>query len=277
MNDIKTLLVHTDGGQHCADRLRMARALARQLDAQLHALYSVRSAFTETPIEFATGGVIPSTLAHELDESRLASARKVKAQGLAEPGVPFEWHEGHGLWFSTFTQQARYADLLVLGQHDPEDINSGMPTDFVESVVIASGRPALVLPYVETTRTLGTEVLVAWKETPEAARAVSAALPLLQRARRVHVAMWGESEAPETSQPLDIRSYLQAHGVQADVHQHGAAGAEVGDLMQSLAVDLSADLLVMGCYGHARAREFVLGGASRTVLRTMVLPVLTAH
>jgi len=172
---------------------------------------------------------------------------------------------------------ARYADLLVLRQHDPEHPNSGLPADFAESVVIGSGRPALVLPYVDTGKTLGSTVLVAWKETAEAARAVSAALPLLQQASSVHVATWGVQDAPQVASGLDIASFLRAHGVHARFHHEREAGSDVGDLIQSLAADVSADLLVMGCYGHARARELVLGGASRTLLRSMALPVLMAH
>jgi nucleotide-binding universal stress UspA family protein len=276
MSAIKTLLVHADAGPRCGARLRAGRQLAERLQARMHALYAVTPTFMEIPLELAAGGA-PVMLAQEIDDGRLQIARKVRHQVAAEPGAPFEWHEGTGLPFAAFTQQARYADLLLLGQHDPEHRNSGVPADFTESVVIASGRPALVLPYVDTGSTLGGTVLVAWKETPEAARAVSAALPLLQQAAQVHVATWGAQEAPQVAAGLDIDSFLHAHGVQARLHREREAGSDVGDLIQSLAADLSADLLVMGCYGHARARELVLGGASRTLLGSMALPVLMSH
>jgi len=276
MSAIKTLLVHADAGPRCGARLRVARQLAERLQAGLHAVYAVTPTFMEIPLELAAGGA-PVLLAQEIDDGRLQIARKLRHQVADEPGVPFGWHESMGLPLAAFTQQARYADLLVLGQHDPEHPNSGVPADFAESVVIGSGRPALVLPYVDTGKTLGSTVLVAWKETPEAARAVSAALPLLQQAGQVHVATWGAQDAPQVPSALDIGSFLRAHGVQARFHREPEAGSDVGDLMQSLAADLSADLLVMGCYGHARARELVLGGASRTLLRSMALPVLMAH
>jgi nucleotide-binding universal stress UspA family protein len=154
-----------------------------------------------------------------------------------------------------------------------------LPFDFVESVVIASGKPALVIPTIRLAEPVGRVVLVAWKETREAARAVSAALPLLQKAGKVHVAIWEDpSSVKELAQaPLDIAQSLRAHGVEAEVHRHGPASREVGEFLLSRATDLSADLIVMGCYGHGRAREWVLGGASRTVLQSMTVPVLMAH
>ncbi|MCW7541198.1 universal stress protein [Aquabacterium sp. A7-Y] len=276
MNAIKTILVHADAGLHCAARLRVARQLARRLEADVHALYAVTPACAEIGLELSSDSA-SITLAQEIDERRLALVRQVRQHAESEDGPPITWHEASGLPVDAFVQQARYADLMLLGQHDPDRPASGVPGDFVESVVMASGRPALVLPYIDTGTTLGDTVLIAWKETPEAARAVSAALPVLQQATRVHVAVWGSSNAPQTAPALDILGFLQAHGVQAELHRHALTGADVGDLMQSLAADLSADLLVMGCYGHSRARELVLGGASRTVLRSMTLPVLMAH
>lgn len=274
MSAIKTLLVHADAGPRCGARLRAGRRLAQQLGAQMRALYAVTPAFTQIPMELAAGAG-SAAMIEEIDEARRAMARQAQQAVAAEPGPAFGWHESSGLPYDAFAQQALYADLLVLGQHDPEH-DQGVPADFVESVLAASGRPALVLPYVDSVPTLGTTVLVAWKETPEAARALSAAMPLLQQARRVHVAMWGEAE--DIGQAAGaLRTFLGAHGVEPTLHRQVHAGAEVGELMQSLAADLSADLLVMGCYGHTRARELVLGGASRTVLRSMALPVLMSH
>jgi len=96
------------------------------------------------------------------------------------------------------------------------------------------------------------------------------ALPLLQRAKQVHVAGWD-------SEPRDLEHLFYHHGIDAVFHREGKAPAHVGEYMLSRAAELGADLLVMGCYGHSRARELVLGGASRTVLDSMTLPVLMVH
>ena len=180
-----------------------------------------------------------------------------------------------------FAQQAFYSDLMVLGQRDDGDpASSALPPDFVEGVVLATGRPALVLPYVGWEGEIGDTIAIAWKETPQAARAVMAALPLLERSRKVHVLTWGdESRPPLEGHALDLDGYLRLHGVEATWHRGGPEpqAQAMGDLVLSRAFDLDCDLLVMGCYGHSRAREWALGGTSRTVLQAMTLPVLMAH
>lgn len=190
-----------------------------------------------------------------------------------------QWREQSGEpVIQGFARHALYADLLVLGQYDADDLQAvGVPPDFVASVLIASGRPALIVPRAGEFSTIGRHVLLAWKPTPEAARAVSAAMPILQRAQQIHVVadlQAGSSRADAA----DLQTHLQRHGVEANLEFHPAVPPHTpGEGLLSLAADASADLLVMGCYGHSRARELVLGGASRTVLASMTVPVLMAH
>jgi nucleotide-binding universal stress UspA family protein len=141
----------------------------------------------------------------------------------------------------------------------------------------ASGRPALILPYAATPARIGETIAIAWKPSREAARAVAAARLLQQRQRRVHIVSWTAPDEAVTGSRLDLPGYLQRHGVTAHWHSQGDEPEDVGELLLSRVFDLEADLMVMGCYGHNRAREWVLGGASRTVLRSMTLPVLMAH
>ncbi|MDP3826142.1 MAG: universal stress protein, partial [Polaromonas sp.] len=215
----------------------------------------------------------------EIDDELRARARAAFDSVLAKPGMQAAWAEvGDDPIMAVFTQQALYADLLVLGQHDPASTPAtGVPVDFAESVIVASGKPALILPYIGVPASIGDTMVLAWKPTREAARAVSAALPMLQRARRVHVLSWSGADEAVSGQRLDLESYLKLHGVEATWHREAGEPELLGELLLSRAFDLEADLLVMGCYGHSRAREWVLGGTSRTVLRSMTLPVLMAH
>jgi len=99
----------------------------------------------------------------------------------------------------------------------------------------------------------------------------------MQRARKVHILAWGQEEGGVTG-GLDLDGYLKLRGIEPTWHREAAAEPGfLGELLLSRAFDLEADLLVMGCYGHSRAREWVLGGTSRTILRSMTLPVLMAH
>ncbi|HXD42816.1 MAG TPA: universal stress protein [Ramlibacter sp.] len=273
------LLVHLDATAHASRRLAVARAIAHGQGAALTALYAVTPALVEIPFAPDAGPNVAQVLC-ELDDERRANVRAGFDRANLE-GLHAAWAEVRDYpVMPAFARQALYADLLVLGQHDGSDpAATGVPADFVESVLAESGKPALVLPYTQASASLGEIVVVAWKPTREAARAISAAVPLLQRAQRVHVVSWSRDEADVIEgNGLDLDGYLKLRGIEPVWHREGGGEPDrLGDLLLSRAADLDADLLVMGCYGHSRAREWVLGGTSRTILQSMTLPVLMAH
>jgi nucleotide-binding universal stress UspA family protein len=277
MSPIKSILLHLDASPRCALRLHLARQLARRHEAAVTGLFGVTSNFVEMPFavaESAEAGAIVLKLDAERRERALALfQRTTQAEG---PAVT--WNElGTDPVIWGFTQQALYADLLVFGQHEPG--THDVPPDFIESVLLGSGKPALVVPYAGEVKTLGENILVAWSPSRESARALSAALPLLQKAQQVHVVTWSdETSAPQAAaERRQIEQYLAAHGVKATLHWYGDGPGNPGERLLSLTADLGNDLLVMCCYGHSRARELVLGGTTRTVLKSMTLPVLMAH
>ncbi|MEJ8834967.1 universal stress protein [Ramlibacter sp. AN1133] len=278
--DFRQLLVHLDPTRASGRRLAAACELARSLQASLTALYAATPGFAELPYAPAIGGPGMSASLVELDDRRRQQARKVFEETLRASGADVQWAQTSQVPITdAFAQQALFADLLVLGQRNPADEDAAaVPADFVESVLLACGRPALVVPHIGAPATIGSTVAIAWKETPEAARAVTAALPFLRKARRVHVLSWGEQPQPVVGgQALDLAKYLETHGIAFTWDRAGAERQQVGELLLSRAFDLGADLLVMGCYGHSRAREWILGGASRTILQSMTLPVLMTH
>ena len=175
---------------------------------------------------------------------------------------------------------ARYADLIVLGQVDAENTDGPEQRDFPDHAILAAGRPLLMIPYAGTFNTIGEHVVVAWSATRESTRAVTDALPLLQRAKKVTVIM-GDARPGAgghgASPGADIALYLARQGVTVEVSLEQTAGIDVGSLLLSRIADLDADLLVMGAYGHSRMRELVLGGVTRTILRQMTVPVLMSH
>lgn len=277
---IQQILLHLDPTRAAAQRLAAACEIAKSLQASLTALYAATPALSELPYAPAIGGPGMSATLLEVDERRREQAQKVFEEARRASGLDAAWaHTGQVPVTEAFAQQALFADLLVLGQRDAaDDEAASVPADFVESVLLACGRPALVVPHIGATRTIGETVAIAWKETPEAARAVTAALPFLRKAKRVHVLSWGEEQAPGIGgRMLDLDSYLHAHGIAFTWDRAGAERQQIGELLLSRAFDLGADLLVMGCYGHSRAREWILGGASRTLLQSMTLPVLMMH
>ncbi|MFT3664101.1 universal stress protein [Piscinibacter sp.] len=273
MSTLKSILVHVDASPQAAARLKLAEQLALAHGAQATAVYAVVSALLRYPMAMAAGADMAPMLA-EVDQQRLEAARKRYAATVDAAHVG--WQECSGQPVAELTQRALCADLLLLGQRGADaGRDADLPADFVSSVLIASGRPAIVLPHVAAAPAKLERVLVAWKPTREAARAVTAALPILQRAQRVTVAAF--DERGEAGAEAGIVGYLRQHGVQAAFKREVAAGSGVGDQLLSLAADEQSELLVMGCYGHGRAREWVLGGASRTVIESMTIPVLMSH
>lgn len=267
---MQSILVHLDASPRSAERLALAQQLAREQGGVVTAYYAVVPAMLSMPFlgASATGSVL--ALLENSDREQRSRARAVFDQAEAKGGVEMRWSElGNADITAGVFEQALYSDLLVLGQTDPEDrLTGALPTGFVASLVVDSGKPALVLPYVGHYPAIGRDVLLAWKPTREAARAVSASLPWLRRARRVVVT---------GALPPALERWLRVQGVSAELSAAGLADVPVGEALLSLAAELGADLLVMGCYGHSRARELVLGGATETLLRSMTLPVLMAH
>jgi nucleotide-binding universal stress UspA family protein len=277
MNPIRQILVHVDGSPASGVRLDAARALAVQHGASVQALFAVTPMIALSPLGYSPVADYAALLSEYERERRTAA--KAQFDGHAGNDGRLQWLESDAEPIWAVSRAALCADLLVLGQRDPTT-PSNLPADFVESVLMQSGKPALVLPYVQSTAPSGRVALVAWKNSRESARALADALPLLAKAEQVHVALWPEPEGVAAPEP-DPVAFLRRHGIQAQRQVQPRLDRKVahqlGELLLSLASDLDADLLVMGCYGHGRAREWVMGGVSRTVLSSMTLPVLMAH
>ena len=276
---LKQILVHLDPSVAASERLGLARRLAQQHGAALTAIYGVTPVYVGLPYSPELAPTLAAPLM-EIDNDRRDRTRRMFDEALRAPGAAAEWCEALELPIvGACAQQAFYADLMVVGQRNPGDVlTSGVPADFPEAVMVASGRPAIVVPYIGCPAKVGDKVAIAWKETREAARALTAALPILRQAAQVHVVSWDEETGSTVrGARLDLASYLRRHGVEPIWHRGGPAPGNLGEALLSRVFDLGADLLVMGCYGHSRAREWVLGGTSRSILNAMTLPVLMAH
>jgi nucleotide-binding universal stress UspA family protein len=280
MSALKSILLHLDASPRSTVRLEVARQLAQRHEAAVSGLFAVTSNFIEMPFA-AIESTEAGAMVLKLDADRRERALDLFKRAMQTEGPPVSWNElGTEPVIWGFTQQALYADLLVLGQHEPGSQSArDVPADFIESVLIGSGKPTLVVPYAGAVASVGQSILVAWSPRRESARALNAALPLLQKARQVHVASWSDEHgAPRAAgEELQLQQYLESHGVLATLHWYGEGVGNPGDRLLSLTADLGTDLLVMGCYGHSRARELVLGGTTRTVLKSMTVPVLMAH
>ncbi|WP_332813567.1 universal stress protein [Ramlibacter sp.] len=274
MTTYKQILVHLDAGRRIGEAVQCARRLAEEQGADLAALDVAQPALVALPAVADLGATTLASMA-AIDAERRKHVREAFDAAMVGTGPAARYGQLAELPMAgAFAQQALYADLLVLSQPDPGGGAGEAPRDFNESVLAASGKPALILPAVGPLPQTFASIAIAWKPTRESALAVAGAMPLLERAAQVHVLAWGVEDEPG---PLDLDNYLKLHDVPVRWHRRTDEPADLGELLLSQVFDLGVDLLVMGCYGHGRAREWVLGGVSRTVLRSMTLPVLMAH
>jgi nucleotide-binding universal stress UspA family protein len=276
----KSIAVHLDTSKRAHPRLEIALRLAREFEADLTGAFAMFS--PEPQAMYVMAGSAEYYSVYEKDRKQRAAAieRLFKAE-ITRADVPGRWvetgdHEVHPM--------ARYgscADLIILGQDDPDDPESFIADHFVENVVMSSGRPVLLIPYAGEFPLIGTRVMIAWDGSREATRAVHDALPFLKRADEVTIVTVNElsiHSLPSDVPGADVAAMLARHEVKVTVRAVEAGhDLPIGEVLLSRASDLNADLLVMGAYGHARWQELVLGGATRTVLNASTLSVLLSH
>jgi nucleotide-binding universal stress UspA family protein len=269
-------LVHVDQFQQSRNRLTAAVALAERHKARLIGL-----AVAPDPSMTATMvGAAPANMVSMLNaamEENLGAAEAQFNTALSTTGLHYEFRRDTGSAADILSLHARYADLTILGQTDPDDeIKSWLD----HSVPLLAGGPVLVIPYAGHFSKIGTRPMIAWNGTREAARAVKDAMVFLQRADAVDVLeVVTDRKKLDAAQARtsDLCTFLARHGVKAEASQLLASEIEISDLIISRMADLGSDLLVMGAYGHSRFREVVMGGVTRDVLRSTPVPILLAH
>lgn len=274
----KTILVHCDATRGAAGRIRIAVDVARQHGAYLIGLH-VRQPF-QAPM-FTDASAAMDALYASYEETYRADEAAASAifQDLAGgAGGSSEWRTVSGMADECLIEAGRYADLIVLGQYDPEALPATTSSDLVERVAMATERPTLIVPHIGVTKPPGGNIMICWNDSREAVRATTAALPILKAAVKVTLLMIDPQKTSAAGEPgTDIAQWLSRHGVKAVLQHDSTEGSDVGGVILSRAADRDIDLIVMGIYGHSRVREMVLGGASRTLLASMTVPLLVAH
>lgn len=278
MSDYKTILVHYDAGKTAPQRLETAIEVAELSGAHIACLYAL--SVMRVPSYAYEGTQVMREAQLRIRAEMLQAARRGYDECLRRTGFDrCEWRTSDADAQDAVALHARYADLVVIGQQHP-DSSGGVDEEFQRGAPLAVGRPLLVVPYAFERRPVGRRVLVAWNASREAARAVSDAMPLLRRAAEVHVVAFRPKIAAGAhgEEPgADISLYLARHGVKVTAAAYDDAQIDIGNQLLSRAFDLSADLIVMGAWGHSRLREYILGGVTRTLLESMTVPVLMSH
>lgn len=184
--------------------------------------------------------------------------------GTATEGIP-----------RTFGQIARTFDLAIVAQTESQAASStGLAA---EATMFESGRPVIVVPSIQKEGIKLGSIIVCWDGSRTAARALADAMPLLERANSIEVINVGDGGREVQESLAAVGRHLARHNLTASTKALVADGSDVANVILSHAADLSADLIVMGGYGHSRLREFVLGGVTHSILDTMTVPVLMSH
>ncbi|MFT7533472.1 MAG: nucleotide-binding universal stress UspA family protein, partial [Gammaproteobacteria bacterium] len=217
-----------------------------------------------------------------LEQSRQESLNLAHKAGVSfrsamdQQRVANESRVDEGMTSARLIEQAHYSDIVVMGQSNPGDVND-ISTGLVDQVIMACGRPVMVIPYIGAQAKIGQRILLAWNGTREAVRALHDAMPLLQSAEEVIVMTVNSNDTDEHIPGADISLHLARHNINATVNSTVSKNIDIGDTLLSRASDHSADCIVMGAYGHSRFREMIMGGATRHLLQHMTVPVLMSH
>src|SRR3954471_7728646 len=270
------VLIHLRRTDVVTPAARVGLALAERLDAWTSGIHVVGVA----PAAFASPEAVALQV-HEADamvgEAQLRDAWWLSQ--LAERGLEGGWQVSQGDTVEVLCHAARWCDLIVV---ERPQLNPDAPTGWglVSRTVFASSAPVVVVPDSVRLDRAGSRILVAWNSSREAIRAIRGALPLLQRADEVVVL---EGEAVENPfglrhlPRLDLRAWLGRHDVAAEFRAFKPQPKERGAALLDAAHAASADMIVMGAWGHSRITELVLGGTTRHLFQSSDLPLLVAH
>ncbi len=274
------IMVHLDAGRRAMHRLELAAGLARDHGARLIGLYA---GFMPDPAWFYL--MEGAEIVLEADRRRRQEIREVVRRQFEACMHAFgleraQWRVVEGVLPSAVVRETREADLIVAGQYDSEDPGSYVAPQFVESLVLESGRPVLVVPYAGTFETVGRRAVLAWNGSGQSARALHDAVPLLAGGAVTVISVEEELRPPhvDTSPVEQALTALGDHGIQARAESALCDDdMAVAEFLLSRTADCGADMIVMGAYGRGRLREMVLGGVTRTMLAAMTVPVLMSH
>lgn len=273
---MKTILVHLGDDADNANRLATALNLARAQAAHLSGLYITRP--RDLPPEVA-GRAASIAYLQESTARAQESAQAVETafrEACARARVPHDWIMEESFELPSLAVRSHAADLIIVSRGEDRYLEDRLRLRLSEELVMVTGLPVLLLPLGLPPVTPGRRILIAWKPTREAVRAIRDSLPLLATAEAVYLA----TVRPGTGDAiaaLAVQQYLERHGVAARTLDLEAPDSDTGQTLLDAATAQECDMIVLGAYGHSRLRELILGGVTRTLVRESRLPLLLSH
>jgi len=255
-------------------RLATATALAADHRALLVGLFT-RPPHMTPPA--AVGRAASAAFLREMEAGLRDQEELVKAEferAAAKAGVSAEWLAYDGEIMEGLAYQSHVSDLLVVSQAPPGTVEGIVSGNRPDLAMLVAGCGTLIVPHGDGPAETGKRVVIAWERTREACRAVHDAMPILRRASSVTVLT---CRATRDRPGQVLRAHLERHGVRAEVRADYGSNDEIGEIIQEHAAELSADLIVMGAFGHSRLREMILGGTTRHMLSHSTVPLFMSR
>ncbi len=272
------IMVYVDTGSHAAPRVGLACDIASVHGATVIGLSaSVPTALVIAPTRFGSAASEGVVSPQESAEADLKYAERVFRKAAAQRKCRLEWRCSLDSPARFLAHQARAADLIVVGQV-MRDISPQHLAGPVE-ILAQAGRPILVVPPTVEVGPLGTNAVIAWKDSREARRAVLDALPLLQKSRQVSIVDIASIEHRETaqSQADDVAVFLRRHGIQAEAVVRTQDGQSLTDHLLTVVREKQAGLIVMGGQTHMRLHDWTFGSVTHEMLKTSPVCLLLSN
>jgi nucleotide-binding universal stress UspA family protein len=276
----RRITVHLDHGFDCTRRTALALGLAKRHKAELVGVYA-----SSAPPQYYYGESVMMSrtlnIMKNLQAQNRGAVQNAFLEAAAAADVPAVVRAGESSPSATVALHGRASDLIIVSQQNRDDVEAAHENEFVEQTLLTAGRPVMVLPSSGDFPVVGDRVLLCWDGSREAARALADAAPLLQGASHVVVLTMDEGSATRNVESIpfeDLATYCVAHGIPAPDHvRRDIKGVGVGSTILNAAADYSADLIVMGAYGHSKFREWAMGGATASILKSMTVPIMFSH
>lgn len=277
----QTILAHVSNLSAAPAVLDASKKLAQRHSAHLVGLH------VKPPLDLFVNAevTVPITVSRELAEHQRtceSTIRKLFEQHSKSRIHVSEWRSvDAGLMpvVDALVEQGNTSDLMVICQREGAAVGSYF-RKLPEHVLLACGRPVMVVPFGETIVSIGERIFVAWDGRRESTRAIFGALPMLRRASLVHLhrVVQPHQDRHQIVRISDeMANTLARHGVVVEVFHSDAKNVEIADELLIFANNMDADVIVMGCYGHSPLREFLLGGTTRSILADSKLPLLMSN
>lgn len=278
---IRDILLHLDPATNNAAEIDAAFRLAQSHESHLAALVTATDA--ELPLYGFAGmsttvfTALENQVAHEVERVKGAYDEACQRYGVQAEFRASRIYDAEAS--DIIAMHGRHADLVVMRQSEPEVRRVG-GADVVENTVVAAGSPVLAIPYAGAPETIGTNVILGWDGSREAARALKDAMPFMRKAEKVRVLVVNPESRGGAHGELpgaDIATHLARHGLNVELSTEHTGAIDPANLILSRAADFGSDLLVMGAFAHSRLQQTLFGGFTTTILRNMTLPVLLSH